>query len=118
MHDTTDSDRPVFTGTTETEPSFTICGDDGLRMVLGALTRYLADKPLETLRTVATLLKALPHSPYLTVSLGTQGREGIELLRPLGARSRTFHDSEDRPLTYAIFEVEGVEFTATHTERT
>lgn len=104
-------------GHDETGRVLRIVNDDGLLMVLDALTRYLASKPLETSRAIAALVKSLPHSAFPSVSLGSQGREGVDLLTSLDARVRTFPGSEGHPLTYALLEIDGVEFTAVYTDR-
>lgn len=98
-------------------PSRLVIDDaDGFRMVLDALTRYLADKPLETLRTIVSLLNGVPHSAFPSVNLGS-GSEGVDLLTSLDARVRTFPSSEGHPLTYAILEIEGVDITAVYPDR-
>jgi hypothetical protein len=90
--------------------------DAGLRMVLDALVRYLADNPGEALRAIAALVNATPHSGYPMVSLGTTERTGFDMLAALGSKVRAIDSTRpDHMLEYATHEVDGVRFDAAHT---
>jgi hypothetical protein len=105
-----------FFGNVTQGETLTISSDDGLRMVLDALLRYLADKPAEALRVIAALINATPHSGYPMVSLGTTERTGFDMLAALGSKVRAIDSTRpDHMLEYATHEVDGVRFDAAHT---
>jgi hypothetical protein len=96
----------------------TFTSDEGAAMGLDALVRYLADKPVETLRAVVRLVRTLPVGlgPQLNIGSCTEGGHALVAALP-GARTGRSTTGPtalgpSRPLAYAIAEIDGVEICA------
>lgn len=110
-----DRTRPAFTGTVQTEARLDIHDAAGLRAALDGLVRYLVDKPGETLRTIAALVRTLPVGLCPSVMLATDNRRAFDLLA--AQESPTIADRGGSRSVWAI--IDGVDFgAAARTPRT
>jgi hypothetical protein len=88
--------------------------EPGAAMMLDALVRYLADKPVEALRAIAALVKTLPVGLEPSVNLGSRTQEGYDLIagQPGARHGVTRFDEDDDELAYVSAVIDGVQFSA------
>lgn len=106
----------AFTGTARTEARLDIADATGLRVALDGLLRYLADKPAETVRTIAALVQTLPHGLCPSVTLAADNRHAFDMLAALPGAE--VEERDIPPSTSVWVVINGVDFGAAVSRRT
>jgi hypothetical protein len=107
-----DPSRDVFTGTVDTEPRLDIHDDDGLRVAIAGVVRYLADRPAEALRAIAALVATLPARFPLLGLAGCDDRGAFDLVAALPGARTWSQPHEDGMLDVVTATIDGLDIRA------